>query len=46
MKRSWQTEELIENWTLIPTELDLLKVGGGREIKRGRLYERFFGTFW
>ena len=24
MKRSWQPEELIEHWTLIPTELDLL----------------------
>ena len=24
MKRNWQPEELIEHWTLIPTELDLL----------------------
>lgn len=24
MKRNWQAEELIEHWTLIPTELDLL----------------------
>ncbi len=24
MKRSWQPEELIEHWTLLPTELDLL----------------------
>ncbi len=24
MKRSWQPEELIEHWTLIPTELNLL----------------------
>ncbi len=24
MKRSWQPEELIEHWTLIPTELDFL----------------------
>ncbi len=24
MKRNWQPEELIENWTLIPAELDLL----------------------
>ena len=24
MKRNWQPEELIEHWTLIPTELNLL----------------------
>ena len=24
MKRNWQPEELIEHWTLIPPELDLL----------------------
>ena len=24
MKRNWQPEELIEHWTLLPNELDLL----------------------
>ena len=33
MKRNWQPEELIEHWTLIPTELDLLT----RKTKTNRL---------
>ncbi|MBE9039594.1 DUF4158 domain-containing protein [Oscillatoriales cyanobacterium LEGE 11467] len=28
MKRNWQPEELIEHWTLLPTELDLLTQRG------------------
>jgi hypothetical protein len=32
LKKNWQTEELIENWTLIPQELELLanKIGGNK----------------
>jgi len=32
LKKNWQTEELIENWTLIPQELKLLtnKIGGNK----------------
>ena len=32
VKPNWDTEELIENWTLLPTELELLenKVGGNK----------------
>jgi hypothetical protein len=25
VKTNWDTEELIENWTLLPTELELVK---------------------
>jgi hypothetical protein len=25
VKRNWDTEELIENWTLLPQELELVK---------------------
>ncbi|NES23026.1 MAG: DUF4158 domain-containing protein, partial [Symploca sp. SIO3E6] len=32
VKPHWETEELIENWTLLPTELELVsqKVGGNQ----------------
>lgn len=32
LKKNWETEELIENWTLIPRELELVsqKVGGNQ----------------
>ncbi len=32
VKPNWDTEELIENWTLLPQELELLenKVGGNK----------------
>lgn len=32
VKPNWDTEELIENWTLLPTELELVrnKVGGNQ----------------
>ena len=32
LKKNWETEELIENWTLIPRELELTtnKIGGNK----------------
>jgi hypothetical protein len=32
MKRRWETEELVDHWTLLPAELDLLanKTGATR----------------
>ena len=48
VKPNWDTEELIENWTLLPTELELLenKVGGNKIgfallLKHFQLFTRF-----
>ncbi len=48
VKANWDTEELIENWTLLPTELDLVKnkVGGNQIafaflLKHFQIFARF-----
>lgn len=48
LKKNWEAEELIENWTLIPTELELVrnKVGGNQIgfallLKYFQLFARF-----
>lgn len=48
VKPHWETEELIENWTLLPQELELLrnKVGGNQIgfallLKYFQLFARF-----
>jgi Domain of unknown function (DUF4158) len=48
VKPNWDTEELIENWTLLPQELELLenKVGGNKIgfallLKHFQLFTRF-----
>lgn len=48
VKANWDTEELIENWTLLPTELNLVgnKVGANQIgfavlLKYFQIYARF-----
>jgi hypothetical protein len=42
VKANWDTEELIENWTLLPTELDLVKNKvGGNQIAFAFLLKHF-----
>ena len=48
LKSTWDREELIENWTLLPTELELVrkKVGGNQIgfallLKHFQLFARF-----
>lgn len=48
VKPHWDTEELIENWTLLPTELELVKnkmggnqIGFALLLKHFQLFARF-----
>ena len=42
IKANWDTEELIENWTLLPHELELLKNKvGGNQIGFALLLKHF-----
>ncbi|MEC4896013.1 MAG: DUF4158 domain-containing protein [Oscillatoria sp. PMC 1051.18] len=42
VKPNWDTEELIENWTLLPTELELVKIKvGGNQIGFALLLKHF-----
>lgn len=48
VKANWDTEELIENWTLLPTELELVKnkvganqIGFAVLLKYFQIYARF-----
>ncbi len=34
VKPNWDTEELIENWTLLPTELELVRNARWRQSDR------------
>ena len=48
VKRNWDTEELIENWTLLPQELELVKNKvGGNQIGFAFLLKHFqlFASF-
>ncbi len=38
VKPHWDTEELIENWTLLPTELELVRQKlGGNQTKLAKI---------
>ena len=46
MKRNWQPEELIEHWTLLPTELDLLAKKTATNRLGIALLLKYFGSLY